>query len=286
MSKHQAKGLKQYSLSALKWLWMIIVLLGFAFYINQNFNNIVAQLQLVSISSLILSILLLTLGRLSITLMTSQVLQSLGSTFSFKKLFYIVSTSELAKYLPGGIWHFVGRAGYYQSLGMPVSKTSVAILKENLWLVVSAGMASASLLVLGYTGLRYWWVLILFALIWICIIYLWGREVAPQRIVAIVLVQLSIWILNGLSFSILLNISNAPDAIIIIAAFTLSWLIGFLSLFAPGGIGVREVVLVALLLPLFSSTDISIFAITHRILWIIVELLMALFAWVFFNLDS
>src|SRR5690606_17737482 len=122
-----AKGLKHYSLSALKWLWMIVVLGGFVFYINQNFNNIVDQLQLVSITSLIFSILLMILGRLSITLMTSQVLYSLGYTFSFKKLFYIVSTSELAKYLPGGIWHFVGRAGYYQSIGLPVSKTSVAL---------------------------------------------------------------------------------------------------------------------------------------------------------------
>ena len=73
---------------------------------------------------------------------------------------------------------------------------------------------------------------------------------------------------------------------LIIGAFIISWLVGFVSLFAPSGLGIREAVLVSLLLPVLSANDSAIFALIHRILWIGVELIFTLIAWIFFNMNS
>jgi len=241
-----------------------------------------AQLQQVSPRNFFLAFLLLSLGRVLIVIIAKDVLDVIGYPISFSRIFYIVSTSDMAKYLPGGIWHFVGRAGYYHAVDMPVAMITKAMIQEHLWFIVSAGLASSLFLTVGYGSV--WGLLII--PIWVLIIYLWGRHVALSRIVMVVVVQFVMWLVTGFSFAILLpGMLSAPQLMIATGAFTLSWLIGFLMIFAPGGIGVREVVLVAVLSPILLTTDSTVFAIIHRILWVIVEFLFALVAWLFFNLD-
>lgn len=283
----QAIPLRQRIISNLKWLWMIVVLIGFIVYIVNNFENISTQLQLVSPISIFFTLILIATGRIGIIIMTREVLVSAGYRLSLRTIFYVVSTSDLAKYLPGGIWHFVGRAAYYKTLNLSLATIGQAILKENLWLVVSAGFAGSILLIAGYSPGNLLWFLPAIAVIWMLVIYLWGRHVPLPRIIGIVILQFVIWLMIGLSFSILLPLETSyPNISMAAGAFTISWLIGFISLFAPGGIGVREAILVALLLPLLASSDSSVFAVTHRLLWIVIEFFFGLIAWIFFNLDG
>lgn len=283
----KAPSLRQRLIPVLKWLWMLIVLSGFSVYIVQNYETIREQLALVSPVSIFIALILIAGGRLGIILMTREVLVSAGYPLPFKRLFYIFATSDLAKYLPGGIWHFVGRAGYYRSQNLPAVSIGQVILKENLWMIVSAGFSGSMLLVAGYLqAVSSAGVIALLAVIWWLVIYLWGRHVSPIRITFIIGLQFVTWLLVGLSFSVIVPIDYSTDTVILSAgAFTISWLIGFITLFAPGGIGVREAILVALMLPLLSATDSGVFAITHRILWIIVEFLFGLVAPIFFNID-
>ena len=199
-------------------------------------------------------------------------------------LFQPVTLPNIYPVVSGILW---GEQGYYKTLNLSLGDISQVILKENLWLIVSAGFTGSILLVAGYRPDHILWFLPGVALIWIAVIYLWGRHVPLPRVIGIVMLQFIIWLMIGLSFSIILPLEAGYSNIGIAAgAFTISWLIGFISLFAPGGIGIREAILVALLLPLFASTDSSVFAVTHRLLWIVVEFFFGLIAWVFFNLDS
>lgn len=283
----QTISLKQRIIANLKWLWIIIVLGGLTFYLVQNFANIGAQLQLVSPLSIFFALLLIAAGRICIIIMTREVLLSAGYPLSIGTIFYVVSTSDLAKYLPGGIWHFVGRAGYYKTLKLSVLEISQAILKENLWLIVSAGFSGSLLLIAGYRPQHLLWFAPVIALIWLAVIYLWGRHVSFPRIIGIIALQLFIWLFVGLSFSIILPLEATYSNVLIVSgAFTISWLIGFISLFAPGGIGVREIILVTILLPFLAGADSSVFAVTHRLLWIVIEFLFGLIAFIFFNMDS
>ncbi|MGJ3240750.1 MAG: hypothetical protein ACFE0Q_18720 [Anaerolineae bacterium] len=269
----------------LKWVWVFAILIGFGIYIIRNHETIVAQLQLITVAQFILSVGLILFGRIGIIIMNRDVLSSLQHPVPLYTLFRMVSISEIAKYLPGGVWHFVGRAGYYRTFGLSVNTISQALFKENAWLIISAGFIGA-LLLIAYEASSITVILmgVVIAIIWYTVIHLWGRTMRWQHILRTIAVQSVMWACIGLSFSIILPISLNPNPIYLSAgAFVLSWLIGFLAIFAPGGIGVREVVLVALMLPLLSSQESAVYAVTHRMLWVFVEFGMSLIAWIFFN---
>lgn len=106
-----------------------------------------------------------------------------------------------------------------------------------------------------------------------------GRSIAipkvPARAIWIAAVSTTgAWVLYGLAFSLFAHAisaratGNAPSYI---AVYTGSYLAGYLALFAPGGVGVREAVLV-LAMPRFelaSAADAAAIAVTSR-LWLTV----------------
>ncbi len=81
------------------------------------------------------------------------------------------------------------------------------------------------------------------------------------------------WLLYGLAFSLLsagvLGSAATGGALPYVAVFTLSYLAGFLALFAPGGIGVREVAMGAMLtgLGLTTAAGATVLVVVSR-LWL------------------
>ncbi|HWC73249.1 MAG TPA: lysylphosphatidylglycerol synthase domain-containing protein [Gemmatimonadales bacterium] len=89
------------------------------------------------------------------------------------------------------------------------------------------------------------------------------------------------WVVYGTSFWLFIQ-ALLPDATISVATacgtFTLSYILGTLALFAPGGIGVREVLLVSLLTPYLGSGGAVATSIGSRVLLTIGEVGAALIA--------
>jgi hypothetical protein len=89
------------------------------------------------------------------------------------------------------------------------------------------------------------------------------------------------WLLYGLAFALFAHgVSSRAtgNATSYIAVYTGSYLAGYLALFAPGGVGVREAVLV-LAMPRFglaSAADAAVIAITSRLWLTILEILPGL----------
>jgi hypothetical protein len=262
-------------LQTLKVVWVLVALLALLAYIQQNGVVLLAQFERIAPLQWILSLTLLIIGRLLITVMAQQALAAFDHRIPFVRVFAMLASSELAKYLPGGIWHFVGRAAYYRAeLIAPVTLTRILIL-ENLWLVLSALITGAGLLIAStpQAGL-----VIILILIWLQIIRLSNRNRPLHESLLTLACTIGIWGLIGASFAAItpLSLTNAAYGM---GTFVLAWLAGFLTLFAPGGIGIREALLTALLLPLIPPQDALALAITHRFLWIIVELLLGLAVW-------
>ena len=89
------------------------------------------------------------------------------------------------------------------------------------------------------------------------------------------------WVLVGLSlWAILVGSGYAPSHLVLdeltvcIAAAALAIVAGFLSLL-PGGVGVREVVLLALLEPKFGSAGALVAAVLARLVWLVSELVIS-----------
>jgi glycosyltransferase 2 family protein len=272
------KNWRGVALNLLKWLWMLAVLLALGVYINNNFTDIQSQLKQVPMPLLLLSLALAMIGRMFFITVSSEVLVLLGHPQNFQRIFYVAATSELGKYLPGGIWHLVGRAAYYRGMGLPLKTISRAILQENLWMLLSSGMAALCFFILAYT--KQFFAVGILLICWWLIIYLWVRPASLLRVSAQMLIQIMVWLCFSYSFALLLP---AEAAMMGMAAFALSWLLGLVVIFAPGGIGVREASLVAILSATLPASQVLVLAVVHRLIWIAIELLFGLIAWVFFS---
>ncbi len=82
-----------------------------------------------------------------------------------------------------------------------------------------------------------------------------------------------IWLVFGFSFWLVFP-PNGGYLAQVIGAFSLSWLAGYVAIFAPGGIGVREVLLAVLLGTFFKSEEVAIYASIHRLLWVLAEVFL------------
>ena len=62
----------------------------------------------------------------------------------------------------------------------------------------------------------------------------------------------------------------------ILGGYALSWIAGYLVIFAPGGIGVRETVQVFLFSTISTPQQVVIISLMHRMVYTIVEVLLGL----------
>lgn len=196
----------------------------------------------------------------------------LGHPVESRLAFHILGVSNLAKYLPGGIWNFVGRAVMCQRHGIPTALVLEGLVVE---LAVQAGanglIAVATLtLVDGVVAqtLPAW-------AGWIALLPVLGlhpvllnhcaalaerlfRRALPRihlsytQLLAVYALSIGNWCLLGVAFGALGQGISGSDlsehnALWLVGAANAAWLFGSIAFFIPGGLGVREVALTSLL---------------------------------------
>ncbi|MGB2956969.1 MAG: hypothetical protein WBB64_13505, partial [Anaerolineales bacterium] len=199
--------------------------------------------------------------------------------------------TQLGKYLPGGIWHFAGKFSLYKLMGLSVKDTTRVMVLETFWLFSSAGLTGMlSLLITGNQipceqigilcapeMMRYY--ILPLVLVWVGASYLFERILFKDKafnktdFIFSLLEQVITWLLLGASFWLVFP-PDSGFAVEIIGAFSISWLVGYTAVFAPGGIGIRELMLTLLLGAYLSQSEVSIFATIHRLIWVVAELLL------------
>jgi glycosyltransferase 2 family protein len=86
------------------------------------------------------------------------------------------------------------------------------------------------------------------------------------------------WLVLGASFWLCARgLAGAPshDLAFYTGAFAMAWLAGLLAVYAPGGLGVREAVLVALLSSRIGAADALVVAAASRLILIGVDVVLA-----------
>jgi uncharacterized membrane protein YbhN (UPF0104 family) len=196
--------------------------------------------------------------------------------------------SLAGKYIPGKIFQFAGRAYYYRNRGIDITQTTLCFTIEILLQFISSSLVilityfSVSN-IFEFYNLSYVMPIILFAL-------LIAHPRILQRIANTflsifhknnILITLSwknifflFWgyllnaLLLGASFC-LLTLSfyqvDMRDYLYLVASFHLASWVGIMSLVAPGGMGVREGVLLIALCMIMPETFASIIVIAARI---------------------
>ena len=195
--------------------------------------------------------------------------------------------SQLGKYVPGSVWHYAGRVGLARSHGVPVRIAMLSLGVELAGSTFAALTVGLSLLPVVVA------VPIALALAVVAFVASHGRalrsvldplrallrRVLPngeedQRQTLRALLPTSalyvpVWAVYGLAFWLTARALFAVplgELLYFTAAFALGWLAGMVAVFAPGGIGVREAVLVALIGPRVGQAEAIVIAAASRIL--------------------
>ena len=192
--------------------------------------------------------------------------------------------SQLGKYLPGSVWQYAGRVGLARNRGVPIQRGFVSIVAEIGYSAFAA--AAASSLLLGWVGTAAVF-LGSAALLTLAVGFRGrltgpiGRFGRPNVLAALragptaVVLYLIVWGMYGLAFwatGRALFAVPATDIPRYIGVFALAWLAGLVAFFAPGGIGVREAVIAALLTGRLGQADAIVLAATSRIVLSAIDL--------------
>ena len=203
-------------------------------------------------------------------------LAALGSPLPLGPGTRVFFLAQVGKYLPGAVWPFVAQMELGRTLGVPRQRSAVAgLLFVGLHCATGLLVASATLpFASPEAAEHYWWVL---ALTPVLLIVLHPRVLSPLldrvfwvlrrppldrhlrlgntvRACGFLLVT---WLFYGLSLLALarpLGLSGAGSFFLATGAYALAWSAGVMVLgLVPAGIGVREVVLGAVLLPVLPA---------------------------------
>lgn len=275
-----AKGsLRGTLLNVAKSGWVLLVFGGVIVVLATNWQTFSEQLRTIAWWRIMLSSAALIGGKLLLAAMSRQSVQVTGADIAYPRMFMIYSMSQLAKYLPGGVWHYVGRAGYYAASGLNAGQVTRAMVVDNLWLVTSACFTGGIAFALYAADERAIFAPVLFGL-WVILLLVMTRWRVPDASWHVVgralLLQAAIWTLLGAALWALIPLNTPRFGLLAIGAFGLSWAIGYVTIFAPSGLGVREAVLAALLGLVMSPAAALVYAALNRIVWVLTELLLGL----------
>jgi uncharacterized membrane protein YbhN (UPF0104 family) len=211
---------------------------------------------------------LAVVGVASMGLVWRRVIAALGGQAGMGQVFVWYQLGNLGKYLPGGLWPLVGRSELAVRGGLPraIAYNSVALSMAATYLcgaIVCALLLPFALATRVDLGTQIW----AFALIPAGLALLHpavlgrvfrfsesflGKDtpiVVPRwsTSVSLVLRHGPPWLAMGVA-TWFVALTFAPDAPLTVITFAgiLSWVAGFLVLFVPGGIGIREAVFTAI----------------------------------------
>jgi len=256
--------------SLIKIVFIIAALVFMMVFILRNAKQIEYLPETPDISVLLLSMFIVWCGFISVILIWKYFLKSYGERITTGQAYTVYFRSNLGKYLPGKVWQLAGMAYLCSELGIKPKKSIPASLYNQV-LAMLTGVAifftcaypSDSGLVNGYLwytlfgGVMTMFILypnILTRLMNFSLRFIGKSEVTEEigrgvLFTTIVLYVLA-WGVFGWGFSIFLRflgirtVFSIPEATGILSG---SVSIGFLAFFAPGGLGVREGIMVFLL---------------------------------------
>lgn len=285
------------SLERIKRIWIAlfaisaIALIG---YVINTHRATFESLRLVEPSMLVLCVALhVTFWLLATVFWRQTVSVASGKTLRLAESFHQLALVAVGKYLPGKIWGLLARGAVLKDTGISIQGVIAAAVIEQWVMLMSAALVSGALLVamrsdsvltsLGIVGM---------------VIGLAGSHLFTlgssqlQRLLAsnvstqghnlpillahgsylrLMVTHALMWVILGavlaaICFAFALHPFTLELFAALVLANTIGFVVGFAAIFAPGGLGVREAVTTAVLLPYIPLEQAAILSISFR-LW-------------------
>lgn len=257
---------------------VLIILLIFYFLITTlvaNWQRIPFSKLRFGFAELAISFIWLFIYLLIFVLVWAKILRELGEDIRFSEAFWIITTSQLAKYVPGGIWYTLGRVYLCKTKKLNSGIVFLSVIIETCLLLLTSMIIF--LIAIAFTQKAVSVNPLILILIVVVLLFMlhpyflnrltnFGLKVLKKPEIKLTieykkLLNLSVyffglWCAQIIGFYFLINAImpiSFGEIFNLGGAYTLSWMSGFIVLFAPGGLGVREGMMTLLLSPLLPT---------------------------------
>jgi len=227
------------------------------------------------------------------------ILKGLGEPLGLGRAVAVMSVTQLGKYIPGKLWFTLGRMSLLKSDSIPEAKTMVSVVIEIVLSLLAALVLLGIAVVLTPRTVVPDALYLAFLLVPVCLVvvyppvlnrvlnYALRRLKQPvfelrlpyRRLLAITGIYLADWTLQGVGSFVLLNsfyplpASKLP---VVLGGYAVSWMVGFLALVAPAGLGIREGIFTLILKIVMPGPVAIIFTLLTRVWMTLSEAVVAL----------
>lgn len=229
------------------------------------------------------------------------------------KIIFLYAKSNLMKYLPGNVMEFIGRNIFGNQYGIKQYDLALSSVLETILIIASSvlvGLVFSSEMFfkiksefetrfsIHFHSEIFLVIIFLFGLAFLFLFYFKREKIKFEikkilikynlknalfkifsvyvfHCILFIAFSFSLVLILVMNFEINLNFDNFK---IITSAFCFSWILGFVTPGAPGGLGVKEAALFTLLSPFFSSEITLTATLIHRLVSILGDVVMLLLA--------
>ncbi len=261
--------------------------------ITPNLNMLLEIHNNLRVLPLLLTFPVYALGVVSSAVIWGQVMISLGIELPLSRHILINIVTNVAKRIPGMIWHVISRIAWYEHYGVRKSVTTFANILEPVLIILSGLIMTTLFLPFLSTHLNQSpFFFVGGIIIGLCIIHprliqailsKLGQE-APQekltykRTLGWILSYMLVWLIGGtVLFLVVKMYLDVPLSLwpICIAIWCAAGVAGTLTIFLPAGFGLSEATISLFLASQIPSSIAVITAITLRILLTLYEFIIA-----------
>lgn len=212
------------------------------------------------------------------------IMRHLGVTLGSRLTIELYGISQLGKYIPGNIFHLVGRQALSMAAGLP----GKPVLRSTAWELGIGAVAGAVFCPLAlpilFPTLPFFSGCLLFGagagLCWYLLKHFGSKVLASAY-----LQRGAFLAITGILFVILYQcispeLQDIFQYVLLAIIYIVAWFIGFVTPGAPAGLGIREAVMLLLAGYRFSEADMLMTVLLCRVISTLGDIFFFAFAWV------
>ena len=284
-------------LTAVKWVAAIVAVAFLVWSVAKQWDKIVHDFASLDAVTVVIGIVFTIVALVANMLSWRAMMAASGYRVRIAAAASIFFVGQLGKYIPGGVWSIAAQAELGRAHGLQRTGSAVAALASMLVSMVTAALVGIVAVLLGSsTGFAtFWWLIPVIVVGLVCLTPpVLGRLIAiafrvlrrpPQDTtltwsgtVMSLVWSLVMWVAYGVQASVVLRAFGADSPALFpvaVGAYAVAWLVGFLVVIAPAGIGPREGILVLLLGSVAGGSAPLALAVISRVFMTIGDVVLA-----------
>src|SRR5215470_9255822 len=254
---------------AVRFGFLAVVLALLAVALNEQAGTLGHQISRLSVPVVLLAFGLCLGGLVGSLMVWREMLADLGSRLSVPDAWRIMFIGQLGKYVPGSIWPVLAQSELGADHGVPRSRSALSVLLCYAVMTLSGAVVAMVTLPFATASsvAQYFWIIFLVPVAVVLlsppvlnrllrlVLRLSRQPVLEQSVSFKGLGRTMAWAVAGWAFNgamiyvLMRQLAGHQQGTLLVSvgAYALSWVVGFVAVFAPAGAGVREAVMVAVL---------------------------------------